>query len=245
MSVLQSVSRVIRAVEFLAERESARLDEVAAEIDVHKSNALRLLATLRAHNWVAVDDTRTLYSIGPRLASIGRAAVAGLELHKALSLAEDLRDLTGETVHVSMPHGDKMLVVGRADSPNALKVTCDVGTEDLLHSTAVGKAYLASLSDAALEELLESLDLAPITPATLSTPEALREDVASIRERHYATNLQEARRGTSALAVALRFGPFTPVLCLSITGPAERFTRAVMGRMAPDILELVAPHQAL
>jgi DNA-binding IclR family transcriptional regulator len=243
--MLQSAERVVRVVEHLAEHETARLDEVASAIGVHKSNALRLLATLRALDWVVLEESRTQYSLGPRLISIGQAATAGLELHKALALAEDLRNLTAETVHVSVPQGNRMMVVGRVDSLQALKVTCEVGTEDPLHSTAVGKVYLATLSDEQVGETVSQLELLPSTPSTLATPEELLDEVRLTRQRRYAINDEEGRPGTVAMAVALRFAPVTPILALSPTGPSHRFTPSVIEELAPRVLELVEPYQAL
>ncbi len=245
MATLQSAERVVQAIEYLAEHETARLDDVAQAIGVHKSNALRLLSTLRSLDWVELDHSRTQYSIGPRLISIGQAAIEGLELHKALALAEDFRDLTGETVHVSVPHGDRMLVVGRVDSYQPLKVTCEVGTEDPLHSTAVGKVYLATLPNGQLAEVVERLDLLPNTPTTVTTAEALVEEVELTKKRRYAINNEEGRPGTVAVAVAMRFAPMAPILALSSTGPSHRFTYDDVERIVPRLLELVEPYQAL
>ena len=36
--------------------------------------------------------------------------------------------MTGETVHIAVPHGDRMLIVGRVDSLNPLRVSCEIGT---------------------------------------------------------------------------------------------------------------------
>lgn len=245
MTTLQSAERVVQAIEYLAKHGTARLDDVAQTIGVHKSNALRLLSTLRDLDWVEVDHSRTQYSIGPRLITIGQAALEGLELHKALSLAEDFRDLTGETVHVSIPHGNRMLVVGRVDSYQPLKVTCEVGTEDPLHSTAVGKVYLATLPPEELTGVIEKLDLLPTTPTTVTTAEALTEEVELTKKRRYAINNEEGRSGTVAVAVAMRFAPMAQVLALSSTGPSHRFTLDDVERIAPALLELVEPYQAL
>ena len=236
----------MHALEFLARVEGASLDEVATELGVHKSNALRLLATLRSFNWVTLDRGRSRYSLGPRLIAIGQAAVSGQQFEKALDIARQVRDITGETAHISVPYGDRMLVVGRVDSANPLKVTTDVGWEDHMHASAVGKVFLASLPDEELKRMLERLELVTLTPSTVATAEGLMEDIRLTRERGYALNEEEERSGTTAIGVSLDFGigPLS-LFSLSASGPAHRFSREAMEGFAPAILEVVKPYQAL
>jgi DNA-binding IclR family transcriptional regulator len=242
---LQNAARVVQVIEHLTEVGTARLDEMAEVLGVHKSNALRLLATLRSYGWVTVNAGRTHYSLGPRLISIGQAAIPDVQLQKTLALAEEIRDLTGESVHVSVRSGDEMLVIGRVDSFNALRVTCDLGSVDPLHATAVGKMHLATLPRAELEQLVASLDLIPYTPNTIVEPAALVEEVGTIRARRFAMNEEEVRPGVAALAVAIWFGGGSSPLSLSITAPAHRMGRDAMEQIGPKILELVEPYQFL
>lgn len=246
METLQSAARVIRVIELLTERTSMKLDGVAQELGIHKSNALRLLATLRSFNWVAIDEQHGRYRLGHGLIRIGEAASAGFRMDEAIAMAERLRDLTGETVHISIPAGDSMLIVGTIESRNALRVIFNLGTEDPLHATAVGKAYLACQEQARLAEILDRIDLTPYTPATITSKEELRAQLDEIRRDGYAINVREALDSTAALAVALNLqGDRQSPICLSITGPAERFTEMTMRSMAAEILTIIEPFQAL
>lgn len=244
MSSLQMVTRVMQTIDFLSSRGSARLDDVAELLDVHKSNALRLLATLREQEWVVVNDAHTHYSLGPRLIAIGKAAQPA-HLPKALSLAEDLRDLTGESVHISMRADDHMLIVGRMDSPHPLKVAVDVGTRDPLHATAVGKVHLATLADDRLGAELGELALIGYTSNTVTDRVALMKEIKRVRKRRYALNAEEGRPGCNAIAVALGFGDDSQFLCLSASGPSHRFTIAAINKLVPDIMQIVEPYNAL
>lgn len=242
---LQNAARVVQVIEHLTEVGTARLDEIAEVLGVHKSNALRLLATLRGHGWVTVNPARTHYSLGPRLIAIGQAAIPDVQLQKTLAIAEEIRDLCGESVHVSVRSGDQMMVIGRVDSLNALRVTCDLGSVDPLHATAVGKVHLATLPPAELEALVGTLDLVPYTPNTITDPAALVDEIGVVRARRFAMNEEEVRPGVASLAVAIGFGDGAAPLSLSTTGPAHRFGRAEMERLGPRILELVEPYQFL
>jgi IclR family acetate operon transcriptional repressor len=240
---LQNASRVVQTIEALAERQPMRLDDLADELGVHKSNVLRLLATLRNHGWVTVNDNRTLYSLGPRLVAVGQAAVPDIELAKALELADQLRDLTGETVHISVPSGMRMLVVGKVESLNALRVSFEVGSEDLLHCTAVGKMALASMPDDELRTVIEQLDLTPATPNTITDRTVLYEHVVAARENGYAMNLEEGRLDTGSVAFSLSFGGTSQPFSLSITGPIGRWSKEAIEARLPEMFTIVAPYQ--
>ena len=246
MEPIRSAARVVSVIELIASRESMRLDEVAEELGVHRSNALRLLATLRSSDWVAVDERDGSYRLGHGLIRVGESASAGFRMDKATALAEELRDLTGETVHISIPAGSSMLIVGAIESQNVLRVIYSLGTEDPLHATAVGKAYLACQDEERLEDVLKRIRLTQLTPYTITSKKELRRQLDAIRSDGYAINFRESIDGTSALAVALNLqGDRQAPVCLSITGPAERFTEEAMRGMAAEILEIVEPFQAL
>ncbi len=236
---METVARVVRAVEFVAREGRVRLDDVAGELGVHKSNALRLLNTLRELDWVVLDDRRT-YMVSPHLIAVGQAAAAGTSFQEALQLAGELRDMSGETVHIAVPHGQRMLIVGRVDSHNPLRVSCELGTRDALHASALGKAYLAALSDPELDSVLDQLHLEKLTPYSTTDATALRAEVMRTRERGYSVDLEEGRPGVCCLGFSLRLGANRDEVALSITGPSYRWTKDEMMALAPSLLERVA-----
>ncbi len=242
---LQSAARVVQAMELIARRKEARLGEVAAELGIHKSNALRLLETLRRLDWVVVDEERRLYKVGPALFGIGEAAAASLHLEELLRLADILRNLTGETVHVAVPQAERMLIVAHVESPHALHVSCPVGSRDALYSSALGKAYLASLPDDELEAILPSLSLERRTPNTITTLDDLRADLTLTRNRGYAVDNSEGRLGVRCMGLTVTHIGAPRIVALSITGPAERWTLEAMSQKAPAIFETLQPYALL
>ena len=235
---METVARAVRTVEYVAREGRVRLDDVASEIGVHKSNALRLLNTLRELDWIVVDDRRS-YTVSPHLIAVGQAAAAGTTFQQALQLAEELRDLSGETVHVAVPHGRQMLIVGRVDSPNPLRVSCEPGSRDAMHTSALGKAYLSVLSGHRLESLVGKLELVGLTPFSITSAGRLLTEVRRTRERGYSLDFEEGRLGVCCMGFAFRLGSNLDPVAISITGPSDRWTRDRMSRLAPLLLERV------
>lgn len=242
---VQSAARVVQAIELVARLGEAKLGEVAAELGIHKSNALRLLETLRSLGWIVVDEHRACYRVGPALIGIGQAAAGSIYLDDLLRTAGILRDNTGETVHIAVPHEERMLIVARAESRHALRVSCQVGSQDPLYNSALGKAYLAALPDEQLDALLPRLSYERCTENTITSPAALRRDIELTRARGFAINNGEARPGVKCMGFAVHVGGAVPIAALSITGPAERWTVDAMEKAAPMILEALHPYTAL
>lgn len=239
---LQSAARVVQAIEVMARRGEMKLSEVAADLGIHKSNALRLLETLRTLGWVAVDAERNNYKVGPALVGIGQAAAGAMDIDELLHTAGIVRDITGESVHIAVPNGHHMLIVARIDSHHALRVSCRIGSQDALYNSGLGKAYLASLPGDEVDTLLRTVSFERCTPTTLTTPEALREDLRITRERGYAVDLGEAREGVQCMGVAVTVGSQAHTVAISVTGPAERWTLELIEEKAPFVLEVLRPY---
>lgn len=239
MAPLQTAARVVTAIEYLATNGGAKLDEVAAALGVHKSSALRLLTTLRELGWIVTDD-RHQYRVGPHLVAVGQAAATGSSLQRVLQLAEELRDLTNETVHIAVPQNNSMLIIGRVDSASPLRVSCELGSRDPLHTSSVGKAYLASLSETDFEALLPQLDLEMRTPFSITDADRLRDDIELTRRRGYSLDFEEGRLGVCCIGFAVQLGANLDTAALSITGPAHRWTRDAIAEMTPELVERVA-----
>lgn len=235
---METVARAVRAVEYVAREGRVRLDDVASEIGVHKSNALRLLNTLRELDWIVRDDRRS-YMVSPHLVAVGQAAAAGTSFQQALQLAETLRDMSGETVHVAVPHGQRMLIVGRVDSLSPLRVSCQLGTRDAFHTSALGKAYLSVLTEPEADSLIADLDLVGLTPFSITSADDLRTEVRRTRDRGYSLDFEEGRLGVCCIGFAFRLGGNRDPVAISITGPSDRWTKERMVELAPALLQQV------
>ncbi|MFJ4649727.1 IclR family transcriptional regulator [Nocardia sp. NPDC088792] len=230
MSV-NSVTTALRVFEEVAAAQPAGLSDLARRLDTPKSTVQRCLKTLEAAGWVrAAPDDSGRWVITGKAFSIGSAVAAGADLRAvAMPILSELQAQTGETIHLALPDGDELVLIERLDSPHQLRAFLPLGTRLPLHAASNGKAYLASLPDNEIEEVLRR-DLDRRTPRTITDPDALREEIAEIRARGYAITEQELHDGITAIAVALRLGRSgRTAASFSISGPSLRIT--------PDLYE--------
>lgn len=241
----RAVRRVTRAIELIAERGGVRIDDVAEELEIHRSSASRLLASLRVQSWVVTNHDHTWFTLGPRLITVGRAAVPDTRLETGLELARQLRDEYDETVHLALLDRRTWTttVVASAESRQVLRVSLPIGARDPLHATAGGKVFLAALPDATLDAVLAELALPAQGPNTLTSQGAVRREVEKVRSRGFATNLEESRAGVRAGAVLLGdLAEPESQVALSLTAPADRCSPKVL---AARMVEVLAQHRRL
>ncbi|MGW0173427.1 IclR family transcriptional regulator [Rhodococcus sp. NPDC003322] len=222
---MNSVLTAIRVFEEVAAAQPVGLSELSKRLDVPKSTVQRCLKTLADAGWLrpATNDAGRWVITG-RAFSVGSAMSAGDDLRDvALPELSRLQVATGETVHLAVPDGSELVLIERLDSAHQLRAFLPLGTRLPLHAASTGKAYLASLPDAQVEEFL-STELAQLTDRTVTDPAVLRREIADIRSRGYAVTDQGLHDGIAAVAVALRGRGGAVRGCFSVSGPASRLT---------------------
>jgi DNA-binding IclR family transcriptional regulator len=167
---------------------------------------------------------------GPAALRFARAEVARGELvaHAAASMRR-LADESGETVNLMVPTPGGTEAIAQEDGRHLLGATSWIGRDVPDHASAAGKVFLA-YGVSAIRPRLERL-----TPRTLVDRAALEEDLAAVRERGYATLVDELEPGLSVVAAPVRDAGGGVVAALAVSGPTTRLPPhrlAVLGRVA-------------
>ncbi len=206
------------------------LSELAGAIGVPASSCFSLIQTLLARGYLYVGGRRAYYPTRLMLEEARRIAACDPVSDALVETIAALRDRTGETVILGKRQGDKVLYLASAESPQTIRYSTEIGAYKPLHSSAMGKAFLALLDEAELDALLAELPLPRITPATLTSVEALKRDVAAGRARGWTLTRGENVEDVMAVATTLFLNgePFG----VTVAGPAYRMERGLDGHVA-------------
>ena len=178
----------------------------------------RIVAALIAERLLVENERSGMLALGPRLIQLASRSWGRSELRlAAVDELKRLRDLTGETVHLAVPNGSSMVYIEKLESPSAVRMTSRIGTSVSLHATAVGKAYLAALDEAALAPLLQDLPLPRYTANTATDLDALRAQVALTRTRGWSVDNEENEAGIFCFGAVIRGGTGAPVAAISVS----------------------------
>ena len=216
-----SVHTVTRALQMLTAFDEARRElavrDFASLLDVHKSTASRLAATLAARGFLERVPGRDTFTLGPQVARIGHLAVGARPLADvARATMEELAAETGETVVLSLPAGEEALDIAQTGSTHVIGASSWIGRRTPLHASSDGKALLAF---GAAE--LPAGPLAAISEHTVTGRDELERQLAEARENGWSVAVGDYEDGLNGVAAPI-FAGGSCVAALSVSGPAYR-----------------------
>jgi DNA-binding IclR family transcriptional regulator len=233
---VQSVDRALTILEVLARVGEAGVTEIAGELEVHKSTAFRLVATLEAHRLVEQTTDRGRYRLGVGVLRLAGATTARLDLvQEARPVCRTLAADTGETVNIAVLSEHSALYLDQVAGSSALQPHNWVGQHIPLHATSNGKVLLSGLDEPRTKAVLGTLSR--YTPLTITTKAKLREEVERVRERGYAVAVDELEEGLAAAAAPIRNVHGDVVASLSVSGPTFRLTEERLEKVVPRLVE--------
>ncbi len=238
-SSVQSVDRALTILETLARSGEAGVTDLAAALEVHKSTAFRLVATLEAHGLVEQLDGRGKYRLGIGLLRLAGATTARLDVvQEARPISRKLAADTGETVNVAVLADRAALYLDQVAGSSALQSHNWVGQHIPLHATANGKVLLLDLDDDRQGEMLGRLQA--YTDTTITTRDKLRKELAQIREQGYAVAVDELEVGLAAIAAPIHNAHGDVIASMSVSGPTFRLTEERIDEIIPPLVEAAA-----
>ncbi len=236
---MQSVERIFAIVEILAQHPKGMpLQALAGEAALAKSTAHRLLSNLVALGYVVQDSFTTHYRLTLKLYEIASAPVNDMDIVSAARGHIDrLSRHTGEAVHLVVRDGADIVYVYKAEAPlSNMRMSSHVGLRIPMYCTGTGKAILASLSPADVERIWKKSEIKKLTPHTITSLDALNEQLVQIRAQGYAIDDEENELGIRCVAVALPTRAGAALAAISISGLAPQMDDARMQDIAQTCL---------
>lgn len=228
LGVLDRMTSILEA--FDQDDRGLGISELALRAGLPKSTVSRLVATLVRQRYLERDGKRI--HLGLRLFELGQLAEQPRELRAAaLPVMADLRNTTGENVHLAIRDRREMVCIAVMRGRSAAPPTVRIGGRLPIHATALGKAVLAHARPADVEEVV-SAGLGAWTAQTIRDPAVLSRQLDDIRGGGLATEVGEFAAGVSCAASAV-FAPSGRLLgAVSVSGCADGFDA---DRFAPVI----------
>ena len=225
---VQSLDRALDLLEALARTDELGVSEVAAQTGLVPSTAHRLLSTLVARGYAAQNPATGRYLMGYKLLELSSGLQDRLGRLRATARAhlEAIQRETGETTNLVVLEGRNVVYVDTVAGSQSVRLFTEVGRAIPAHTSGSGKALLAWRAPADVAALFDGVPLAPITPRTLTTLEALEEDFVRIRRRGYATDNEEHELGVACVATPVLDHTGQAVAAISVSGPTPRILHA-------------------
>jgi DNA-binding IclR family transcriptional regulator len=226
---IRVLDRAISVLRLLADGQPRTLTEVNEALRMSSSTTFRLLSSLLAHGLLARDEPSARYRLGLGVLELARTYVDGNDMRRvALPELERLRDVTGETVHLSVLEGMEVVYLEKLPGLHAIGIMSSrVGGRSPAYCTGLGKILLAYQAPDAVREHFISHPMHKFTQTTIVDVDTLLEHLKQVRDLGYALDRREHELEVECVAAPVFDMDGQVVAAISVSGPAERISREV------------------
>jgi IclR family pca regulon transcriptional regulator len=238
---VQSLERglsVIRA--FDGDHPELTLSEVANRTGLTRAAARRFLITLESMGYVRSRNRR--FSLRPAVLELAHSYLSSMNLPEiAMPHLESLAAQVEAASSISVLDRKDIVYVARVATKKIMAVNINVGTRFPAAATSMGRAILACLPAAELEDQLRDLRLEARTPHTITDVGRLRQELDRVRAQGWCLLDQELEVGLRALAAPIRDAAGYPVAAINVSIPLlaqsveeiiANFLEPVLGRVS-------------
>lgn len=238
------IDRVLSLLDLLSGHpDGLSLSEICRRQSMPKVAAHRALGALVRNGFVEQNESSEWYLLTLRTTTIGLRFLAETGISEICQPVLDrLATKTAELVRLVVSHDDTLLWVAKSQGAlSGLRYDSDMGQSVVLHATAAGRAWLATLNeDNAVQIVMErGFSVPPRFHRRVITNEALlRAELNATRERGFGLAIEEGAEGTAAIAVPIENileSKGRAVGAVSVAGPIIRMTPARIAEIIPDV----------
>lgn len=214
----QAVDRAAQLLTLVVQSDDPiSFTDLVEDSGLARSTTSRLLAALEA-NHLLERDANGAYSSGALFALYAARHDAWSQVARVADpILREVGAATGETVNLGVPRGETVVQIAQVDSNYVLGARSWVGVTVPPHCSALGKVLYAHdalpLPTGPLEQLTEN---------SLSSVDALSQQIVAIRRRGYALTREELEIGLDAAAVPVRGPDGAVIAALGVSGPSAR-----------------------
>lgn len=216
------------------------LAELAEECRMPKPTVYRILRSLRDLGYVDQEDKGGAYALSGRLSSLHEYGRDEAVRDEALPLMQQLHASFDETVNLGLLEGVYIRYAHVLETTQALRWIVKPGARDYFHTTALGRAIVASLPVEQQSRLIAKVCAPLPARGRAAARTKLERELAATRERGYALEEQETVEGVACVAASL-VPRGEPLAAISVSVPVHRFPAGQRARLIRAMQEIASP----
>jgi DNA-binding IclR family transcriptional regulator len=198
-----ALEKAIAILDLLANSDKGfSITEFHTMLNIPKATVFTTLSVLEEYQIVKKDD-KGKFQIGPKLYFFGMRYTKNNNLidisrPHLIKLMEETRF----TVYLGILEEGKVLYVDKHEPDSFIKFTSYPGMRSEIHITGIGKAIAAFLPENELELMLRK-DLKKYTEKTITTLEAFKKSLNTVRTNGYAVEDEEEQVGVRCIGAPI------------------------------------------
>jgi IclR family acetate operon transcriptional repressor len=207
-------------------------------LNLPKATAHRLCAKLEARGYLLKRIDGKSYQPGNRLYDVAVGVLANARFSASRhAILTALSEKVGETCNIAYPDGLSMAYSDRVETRAPLRLQFSIGMRVPLYCTASGKLYLSTLPKSRRKLVISKLHLERHAKNTITDPDVLMAETASIEKRQISIDNQELYDDIIAIAVPIKDKHGRFYSSLAIQAPVSRISVDSSDRYIPLLRE--------
>ncbi len=230
VQVLQKTLDILETLK--RDAEGIGLADVSRSVKMPKATVYRILTTLEIRGYLN-RNVEGGYRISDKFFALQRdLSPEQRVLRVAPAIMEKMVSECRETVNLGTLDGGEVVMIATIESPQTVRMSSKVGNRRCLHTTAIGKALLASMSEELIRRLVHMKGLPALTPHSLITEAALLAELRKVRKQGYSIDNEENEM--EGRCIAMKIPNVDGIgLALSISVPVFRMDLRRLRALAP------------
>lgn len=232
-----SLDKALNVLETIAQAGDTRLSTLAAATGYPPATIHRILAVWVRRRYVRQDPATKRYMLSLKCLDIFARVKDNLQIITAARpVLQKVVENTGETANlVCFENMEAVYVDQISNTKSLLRMFTRVGARVPLHSSGVGKAFLAGRPREEVLEYFRSVKKVRFTKNSLVTEGEFFRDLEETRARGYALDREEFEDGVGCIAAVItQNGEVAGAM--SISGPSSRLLGANTGKLAAEVV---------
>ena len=214
--------------------------ELAQRCKLPKSTVSRLTMTLTKLGYLIHVQESGRYRLGTACLALGSALLNKLDVRKiARPMMQELAEFSGASVSLGVRDKLSMIYVENCRSSAALTLTLDVGSRMPLATSAMGRAWLAAVSQDERQEALEQIHaLDDLAWPNIKT--GVDKALADYSSLGITCSFGDWNKEVNGVARAFDPGNGLPVMAVNVGGPSYNLSpQFLLDKVAPRLLQVV------
>ena len=214
--------------------------ELAQRCGLPKSTVSRLTQTLTKLGYLINVPATGRYRLGTACLALGSAMLTRLDVRTiARPLMQELATATGLSVSLCVPHKLSMIYLDHCRSVQTLSLTLDVGSRIPVATTAVGRAWMASLPAQERAAVMQQIEAAD-PHSWPAVREGIEKALVEYQKVGVASSFGDWKKEVIGIARAFSPGNGLPNMAVNVGGAAYNASpEDLMKDGVPRLIEMV------
>jgi DNA-binding IclR family transcriptional regulator len=233
---LSSVANAIRLTKAFSEQEAEMgISALATRLGLAKSTVHRLASTLVEYDILEQNRETGKYRLGLALFELGTLVRRKMDTaSESRAQMYQLVQSTGETVQLAVLDHQSVLYIRILESRQAVRMSSIAGSRAPAHCTSVGKVLMAHQPSDVVKQIIDN-GLPRFTQNTITSPEALLEELAAVRQKGFAIDDEEIEVGLRCIAAPVRNHTGNVIAAISVAAPVQRMSKKNLQTTVPTV----------